>query len=398
MNENKTYYNNYRWVALTAYFCVAAMSQMLWLNFAPLVSFVQQKYQVSELTVSSLLLSFPLLYVILSIHSGTMIDKKGYRYVIILGSIITSTFACLRIFDSNFYFLLIAQTGIAVGQPYIINGISKLISDWFPKEQTALATGIGTVGMLIGMAIGMGLTPVLNNSIGFNQTMIVFAIISLALTGIFILFGKENQLVKHNKIIISGMNEVKLLLKNKNLLVLFIVCFLALGVFNGLTTWLEAILKPNGINAEQAGLAGAFLIIGGIAGSVIIPGLSDRFRVRKPFLALCCLTALLILYPLCTLSSITLVYLLGGLMGFFFLPGYALLLSMCEEIAGTEKAGTATGLLMMAGNAGAVFVIILMPVVNGTNSIWTNAIYFMLVLMSITLTLVLKSLKETFAK
>jgi len=348
--------------------------------------------------VSSLLLSFPLLYVILSIHSGTMIDKKGYRYVIILGSVITSTFACLRIFDSNFYFLLIAQTGIAVGQPYIINGISKLISDWFPKEQTALATGIGTVGMLIGMAIGMGLTPVLNNSIGFNQTMIVFAIISLALTGIFILFGKENQLVKHNKIIISGMNEVKLLLKNKNLLVLFIVCFLALGVFNGLTTWLEAILKPNGINAEQAGLAGAFLIIGGIAGSVIIPGLSDRFRVRKPFLALCCLTALLILYPLCTLSSITLVYLLGGLMGFFFLPGYALLLSMCEEIAGTEKAGTATGLLMMAGNAGAVFVIILMPLVNGINSIWTNAIYFIIILMSITLTLVLKSLKETFAK
>jgi predicted MFS family arabinose efflux permease len=398
MNENKTYYKNYRWVALMAYFCVAAMSQMLWLNFAPLVSFVQQKYQVSELTVSSLLLSFPLLYVILSIHSGTMIDKKGYRHVIILGSIITSTFACLRIFDSNFYFLLIAQTGIAVGQPYIINGISKLISDWFPKEQTALATGLGTVGMLIGMAIGMGLTPVLNNSIGFNQTMIVFAIISLALTGIFILFGKENQLVKHNKIIISGMNEVKLLLKNKNLLVLFIVCFLALGVFNGLTTWLEAILKPNGINAEQAGLAGAFLIIGGIAGSVIIPGLSDRFRVRKPFLALCCLTALLILYPLCTLSSITLVYLLGGLMGFFFLPGYALLLSMCEEIAGTEKAGTATGLLMMAGNAGAVFVIILMPLVNGTNSIWTNAIYFIIILMSITLTLVLKSLKETFAK
>ena len=52
----------------------------------------------------------------------------------------------------------------------------------------------------------------------------------------------------------------------------------------------------------------------------------------------------------------------------------------------------------MAGNAGAVFVIILMPVVNGTSSIWTNAIYFIIILMSITLTLVLKSLKETFAK
>ena len=124
-----------------AYFGVAAMCQMLWLNLAPLVSFIQAKYQVSEMMVSSLLLSFPLLYVVLSMHSGTMIDKKGYRYVIILGSVISAFFACVRIFDSNFYLLVIGQTGIAIGQPYIINGISKLVSDWFDKEQTQTASG-----------------------------------------------------------------------------------------------------------------------------------------------------------------------------------------------------------------------------------------------------------------
>jgi fucose permease len=118
----------FRWAVLMAYFGVAAMCQFLWLNLAPLVSFLQLKYQVSELAVSSLLLSFPLLYVLLSIHSGTLIDKKGYRYVIMLGSIISAVFACVRIFDDNFYILVIGQTGIAIGQPYIINGISKLVS------------------------------------------------------------------------------------------------------------------------------------------------------------------------------------------------------------------------------------------------------------------------------
>ena len=147
-----------RWAVLMAYFGVAAMSQMLWLNLAPLVSFIQLKYNVSELMVSSLLLSFPLFYVALSMHSGTMIDKKGYRYVIILGSVISALFACVRIFDGNFYMLVLGQTGIAIGQPYIINGISKLVSDWFDKEQSAMATGIATAGMLIGMALGMGLT------------------------------------------------------------------------------------------------------------------------------------------------------------------------------------------------------------------------------------------------
>lgn len=390
------YNKPFRWAVLMAYFGVAAMSQMLWLNLAPLVTFIQQKYGVSELVVSSLLLSFPLLYVMLSLNSGRLIDKKGYRYVIILGSLISSVFACVRIFDGNFYMLLIGQTGIAIGQPYIINGISKLVSDWFAKEHTAMATGIGTAGMLIGMALGMGLTPALNESMGFSQTMLVFAVISIILTIIFIVLGKENNIEKVKAVAMNAGSEIRQLLKNRNLFILLIVSFLALGVFNGLTTWLEPILKPNGINAEETGLVGAFLIVGGILGSVIIPTLSDKLKVRKPFLALCCLAALVILYPLCTLASLMPLYVLGGLMGFFFLPGYALLLSMCEEMAGIEKAGVATGMLMLAGNAGAVVVIVLMPVVNGANPIWTNALYLMLFLMMVTLGTVIFGLKESY--
>jgi predicted MFS family arabinose efflux permease len=388
----------FRWAVLMAYFGVAAMCQFLWLNLAPLVSFLQLKYQVSELAVSSLLLSFPLLYVLLSIHSGTLIDKKGYRYVIMLGSIISAVFACVRIFDDNFYILVIGQTGIAIGQPYIINGISKLVSDWFDKEEVAMATGIGTAGMLIGMAIGMGLTPALNESLGFQKTMLVFAILSIALTAVFFFLGKENNLVKSKAIAMSALSEIKSLLASKNLIILCTITFFALGVFNGLTTWLEPILKPNNVNAEEAGLVGTFLILGGIVGSLIIPTISDKLKVRKPFLAVCCLTALFIIYPLCTINSLTMLYVLGGLLGFFFLPGYALLLSMCEEIAGNEKAGAATGLLMMAGNAGAVVVIAAMPLINGEGSLWTNSIYLMLALMVVALVLVVGFLKETFGK
>ncbi|MFO0321550.1 MAG: MFS transporter [Bacteroidota bacterium] len=383
-----------RWAVLFSYFGVAGMSQMLWLNLAPLVSFIQTKYQVSELMVSSLLLSFPLLYLLLSIHSGTLIDKKGYRYVIILGSVISAFFACIRAFDANFYLLVIGQTGIAIGQPYIINGISKLVSDWFDKKEVAMASGIGTAGMLIGMAIGMGLTPVLNESIGFSHTMLFFGIISVVLTLIFILVAKENISSKAEAIVMSAKEEIKALLKNKNLKVLFIIWFFAFGFFNGLTTWMEPILKPNGINAEDAGMVGACLIIGGIIGSLIIPTLSDKYKKRKPFLILCCVSALAVLYPLCTLSNLISLYVLGGLMGFFFLPGYALFLAFCEELAGAEKAGAATGILMLFGNAGAVVTIVLMPVLNGEGGSCINSVYLLFALMSITLLLIIGKLKE----
>ncbi|MHB8260770.1 MAG: MFS transporter [Bacteroidia bacterium] len=398
MTTEHTLNKPFRWAVLMAYFGVAAMSQILWLNFAPLVSFIQNKYSVSENEVLSLLLSFPLLYVLLSIHSGTLIDKKGYRFVIILGSVISAVFACVRSFDTNFYMLVIGQAGIAIGQPYIINGISKLVSDWFAKEETAMATGIGTAGMLIGMAVGMGLTPALNESMGFHNTMMTFAVVSVVLTIIFILLGKENNLVKGTAAATSAMSEIKLLLKNKNLVVLFVLWFFAFGVFNGLTTWIDKLITPNGLNAEEVGLVGAFLIVGGIVGSLIIPVMSDKLKTRKPFITLCCLAALLIIYPLCTLHSVTTVYILGGLLGFFFLPGYALLLSMCEEMAGIEKAGAATGIFMMSGNAGAVVVIALMPIISGEDAFWTKAIYLMLALMVVTLALVVGPLKETLVK
>lgn len=379
-----------------AFFGVAAVSQMLWLNFAPLVTFLEDKYQVSELAVSSLLLSFPLLYVLLSIHSGVLIDKKGYKYVIALGSIISSVFACMRIFDNSFTVLLIGQTGIAIGQPYIINGISKLVSDWFSKEHTAMATGIGTAGLMIGMAIGMGLTPALNDSIGFHATMIFFAALSWALTLLFIFLAKENHLDKTVAAAMGSLEELKQLLRIRNLVVIFVLAFLAIGFFNGLTTWIEPILKPNGINSEEAGIVGAFLILGGIVGSVIIPSLSDKYGVRKPFLVVCCMVALAILYPLCTMKSLTVVYALAGLMGFFFLPGYALLLSMCEELAGSNKAGAATGLLMLAGNAGAVIVIVLMPMINSKSDNWINSVYLMIAVMTLTLITAWGGLRETF--
>ncbi|HEX7414761.1 MAG TPA: MFS transporter [Bacteroidia bacterium] len=398
MTTNNTFNKPFRWAVLMAYFGVAAMSQILWLNFAPLVSFIQNKYGVSENEVLSLLLSFPLLYVLLSIHSGTLIDKKGYRYVIILGSVISAVFACVRSFDTNFYMLVIGQAGIAIGQPYIINGISKLVSDWFAKEETAMATGIGTAGMLVGMAVGMGLTPALNESMGFHNTMMTFAVVSVVLTIIFILLGKENNLIKGSAVATSAMSEIKLLLKNKNLVVLFVLWFFAFGVFNGLTTWIDKLITPNGLNAEEVGLVGAFLIVGGIVGSLIIPVMSDKLKTRKPFITLCCLAALLIIYPLCTMHSVTTVYILGGLLGFFFLPGYALLLSMCEEMAGIEKAGAATGIFMMSGNAGAVVVIALMPIISGEDAFWTKAIYLMLALMVVTLALVVGPLKETLVK
>jgi predicted MFS family arabinose efflux permease len=378
----------YRWVVLAVYTLVAGVSQMLWLNFAPLLSQIQQRFGVSELLASTLVLVFPLLYVLLSLPAGAMIDRKGYRYTVGLGAAIMAVFACLRIYDASFWVLLAGQVGIAVAQPFVVNGISKLVTDWFSAEQGAMATGLGTMGMFIGMAVGMAVSPALVESMGMRGAMVAFAVITVVLGGAFIALARENPAaVDAEAAEAAPAGGFRTLVRQRDLVLVFALSFLGLGFFNGLTTWLEGILAPNGINAVDAGLVGGLLIMGGIVGAVVIPTLSDRFRRRKPFVILCTVGALAALYPLCTSSNYTLLLVLGGVLGFFFLPAYALLLEMSSELAGPRLAGSATGILMLTGNAGGVIVIIAMQLVKGEAPTWHSSVLLMLALLGVALVL-----------
>ncbi|MEQ9363683.1 MAG: MFS transporter [Leptospirales bacterium] len=376
-----------KWSVLGVFTAVAGVSQMLWLNFAPLLSQIQSRYGVTELEASSLILVFPALYVVFSLHAGALIDRRGYPFVVGAGSVLMALCSCVRIYDSSFAALLIGQIGIAVAQPYIVNGISKLVADWFEEDSHGLATGIGTIGMFSGMAIALALTPALSAAYGLRMTMVIFAAISVAASFAFVLIARENtspSLHSREASFKSGESTLRMLqklIRNPNLVLLFVLSTLALGFFNGLTTWLEPILAEQQINPEDAGLVGGMLIIGGIFGSAIIPAISDAVGRRRPFLLLSAAASVALVVPLCTSTNFNWLLIYGGLMGFFFLPGYALLFAMTEEHAGARYAGSAAGVLMLAGNAGGVIVVILMESVKGQGASWINAVYLMMALM-----------------
>lgn len=366
----------------------AAVSQLLWLNFAPLLTIVQKKYAVDELTSNLLVLVFPLVYVLFSVPAGFITDKRGYKFSIAIGSIIMAAFAALRIIDGSFWLMVLCQSGIAIGQPFVINAVSKLVADWFPANQNALATGIGTLGMFIGMALGLALAVPLWESFGATGSMVIYAGVALSVALVFLVFAREKGGAKDASTA-AMLGDIRTLLRSRNLKYLFAIAFLALGYFNGFTGWLEQVLAPNGVGAEAAGNAGACLIGGGILGAAIIPAISDAAKRRKPFLIACCVIAAAITWPLCRSGNGSALYVYSAILGFFFLPGYALLLSSTEEFAGKAKAGSATGLLMLFGNAGGVVVGVAMDTVKAGPKDWTNAVYLLLACIAASLVLAL---------
>jgi len=388
--------SGYRWVVLGVFMLVAGLSQMLWLNYAPLMTMVQTKYGVSEGLAGVLLLVFPLIYVLLSVPAGRLTDRKGYKFSVGLGAVLMAGFSCLRIYQGNFWVLLIAQTGIAVGQPFAVNGISKLVGDWFTPEQGAIATGLGTMGMFMGMAGGMAATPPMVESLGYQGAMVAFAAISVGICVAFLVLARNNP---NAKPVVAGAAEPSMmsLLKNKKLMLLFTVAFLGLGFFNGLTTWLEPILAPNGFDAVKAGAVGGILIVGGIIGAIVVPALSDAMQVRKPFLIGSVGLALGALVPVVTSHNENLVMVSAAALGFFFLPAFALLLDMCATIAGEAAAGGATGLLMLFGNGGGVVVILAMVLVKGDEPTFVRAVYLLYGIVALAIALAF-GVSETMVK
>jgi predicted MFS family arabinose efflux permease len=380
-----------KWKVLAMYSLVAGLSQFLWLNFAPLISLMEKKYGISEDVAGLLLLVFPLTYVLMSVYAGRLIDRRGYRYGIGLGVVLMAAFSCLRIFDSSFWVLLAAQTGLSLGQPFVVNGITKLVMDWFDKKEEAIATGIGTAGMFIGMTAGLAATAPLVESIGLRATLAVFAVVAVAVcVGFFVVVHPNPDRLK-----VAGATpesfggELRSLLREKDLLLMFTLSFLGLGFFNGLTTWLEPILAPHGIDAVKAGYVGGCLIIGGIFGAALIPALSDRFKRRKPFLIGSIAAALATIYPLCGSGDFKTLLGLSFLQGFFFLPAYSLMLEMCSELAGPARVGAATGLLMLTGNAGGVIVILAMQWVKSDQTGFAPAVHLMAALLVVGIVLAL---------
>ncbi len=140
---------SYRWLVLVAYILTGIFSQVIWITFAPILSLTAQAYGVTQADVGNLSTVFPLVYVIISIPVGYLIDSYGFRKAILLGTGFMATFGVLRAFAPNFTFLLIFQALAGVSQPFILNSISKLVKGWFPQKEVGIATGLGSLSKLL---------------------------------------------------------------------------------------------------------------------------------------------------------------------------------------------------------------------------------------------------------
>jgi cyanate permease len=344
---------------LLVYMLIIGINQMMWITFAPITTDAAGFYQVSDLKIGMLSMCFMIVFIVVSIPASWIIDRYGIRTGVGTGAILTGIFGLIRGFaGSDYTILLIAQIGIGVGQPFLLNAITKIAARWFPLSERATASGLATLSMYIGILAGMLVTPLLVSRHGIPSMLYAVGITSVIFAVVFLLFMREKPPTPAG---LADEEEQALVLKGfrntRDFRWLMLIFFIGLGVFNAVTTWIETILGPHGFSATQAGITGGMMILGGIAGAMIIPILSDRIRRRTPFIIMALAGATMGLIGITFTHSYSILLTSSAFMGFFLLSSGPIGFQYGAEITYPVSEGTSNGLLLLMGQISGIALI-----------------------------------------
>jgi MFS family permease len=296
--------------------------------------------------------------------------------------------------------VLLSTIGVAVAQPFLLNAWTKVPAQWFGIEERATAVGLVTLANLVGTALSMVLTPILTETLSIPTVQLIYGGIAAFSAVLFLLLAREKPATppcppgqEARALMLDGLKHA---LTVKPFWLYLFVSFIGIGIFNGITTWVENIIRPRGFSPTDAGMLGALMLVGGVLGAVAIPPFSDKQHKRKRYLLLGFVLAIPGLIGLTFTTHLWLLFVSAVALGFFLVSTSPIGMQYAAEITQPTPAATSNGLIQLFGQASVVFVYI-MEALKAPNGAFTPALLLALGLMLVS-TFVITRLKDPVFK
>ncbi|HEX7974708.1 MAG TPA: MFS transporter [Anaerolineales bacterium] len=387
----------YRWVVLGVFMLINLTIQILWISYAPITGPAAQFYGVSDLQIGLLAMTFMLAYIPFSIPISWAIDTYGFRPTVSIGAIMMGIFGLARgLAGPDYTLALLATVGLAVAQPFLLNSWTKVPAQWFSIEERATAVGMVTLSSLVGTALGLVLTPMLTESRSIPNVQFLYGGIATISAVLFLIFAREKPATppcppgqEARALMLDGLKHA---LSIKDFWLYLFLTFIGMGIFNGVTTWVEDIIRPRGFTPTDAGTLGALMLFGGVLGAVLIPPFSDRQHKRLRYIFLGFILAIPGLIGLTYATTAWLLFASAFALGFFLISASPIGMQYAAEITNPTPEGTSNGLIQLFGQASVVFVYI-MEALRAPDNAFTPALLLAVGLLLFS-TLLIRNMKE----
>ncbi|XP_041477428.1 solute carrier family 49 member A3-like [Lytechinus variegatus] len=372
-------YRMYKW----RWFVVATMAvlnisnAMAWICFAAITNFTAEYFEVSVDAVNW----FSLVYLVVAIPMGFVVawelNAYGFRIAILLGAWLNFLGILLRYLgtvfpippSSQFAVVMVGQTLAAFGQPFLLFSPTKMAALWFNDSQRTTGNILATMANPLGILLSFLLSALLVSEPSDVPLMLWVFVIPAAIGVCLATFGICNSApptppsssadTEHQPF----LTGLKMLVKNRHFLILFVTFGGGFGIFNAISTFLEQIVCPIGYNDNFAGLVGALMIGVGLLGAVVAGLIVDKTKAFTPVVKICNAVAIVFVFILSISSKF--VYagagvLIGGVgFGLFGLAQFSIALELGVECSYPVAEGTSACILQVSGQVQGIILIIL---------------------------------------
>lgn len=346
----------YRWVILFLVWLLYVTHGFVGRSAAPLVTPMLKDLAMSYGQMGFVLGSWQLVYMMVAVFSGIVLDKWGLRKSLFLGALIIGVSSVSRYFANSFGMLLPMVALFGVGGSVISIGAPKAISMWFAGKDRGTAVGIYTTGPWFGQMFVLAAT----NSIvmplagySWRLTFVYYGMLCFGAASLWWFFGREAGYQKttgHQ----NFTHVIVRLFKVHNVQILLLAGFFSFAIIHGFANWLPKILENSGISAATAGLYSSFPFLVGIPTVLIIPRMIPA-RLWGKAIALFALISGAATFLVIS-SSVPLLFGLF-LYGISIPPQVPLLILLLMETpeVGSEHMGSAGGMFFCISDMGGFF-------------------------------------------
>ncbi|XP_050927837.1 feline leukemia virus subgroup C receptor-related protein 2 isoform X3 [Lates calcarifer] len=414
-HETKLYHR--RWFMLFLFSAVSASNAFMWLQYGIISNIFMRFYNIDSLAIDWLSMIYLLTYIPLILPVLWLLDNRGIRDVVLVGSAFNCIGAWIKIGSASpslFPITFLGQFVCSVATVFVLGIPSYLASVWFGEKEVSTACSIGVLGNQLGIAIGFLVPPILVPNVDdmdelAHHISIMFYITAGVATLLFILvvfvFQERPKLPPTQAQATarsipseqySYTASILRLLRNRPFILLIITYGLNVGCFYAVGTLLNRMIIDHYPGEEvNAGRIGLTIVIAGMVGSLICGIWLDRTKTYKQttlavyFMSL---VGMIVYAATLSLGHLWVVFITAGALGFFMTGYLPLGFEFAVELTYPESEGTSSGLLNCSAQVfGIIFTICQGKIIDRFSTLAGNIFLCVFLLIGTIMTGLIKS-------
>jgi ACS family hexuronate transporter-like MFS transporter len=160
---------NYRWIIVALLFFATLINYMDRQVIGLLKPTLEAEFNWTETDFAHIVMAFTAAYALGLMLFGRFIDWVGTKIGYTVSVVIWSAAGMLHAVAKSVFGFSLARIGLGIGEAGNFPAAMKTVSEWFPKQERALATGIFSAGISIGVVISLLLCPYILSAYGWRE-------------------------------------------------------------------------------------------------------------------------------------------------------------------------------------------------------------------------------------